>query len=65
MASGTGRLSDDEWVLLHRLLGMHCEFELDQYDNWIVATSYGDVYVNLTRADPPDEHMSSYRRVPA
>ena len=64
MANGAGRLSDDELTLFGRLLGRYCEFDLDQFDNWIVATSYGDVFVNLTRQGPLEDHVAAYRRVP-
>ncbi|MFD5827002.1 hypothetical protein [Lentzea sp. NPDC060358] len=64
MANGAGRLSDDDLALFGRLLGRYCEFDLDQFDNWIVATSHGDVFVTLTRQDPPEDHMTAYRRIP-
>jgi hypothetical protein len=49
-----GPLSDDEVRDLDRLLARFAEHELDQWENWRINTSYGPVYVTLTRGLMPD-----------
>jgi hypothetical protein len=55
---GTNDLSAKEIQLLGSLLDRYCESELDQWERWRVNTSFGPVFVDVTRekpADVPDE----------
>ncbi|SDI76164.1 hypothetical protein SAMN05192558_112174 [Actinokineospora alba] len=55
-----GHLSDSEAELFAQLLERYCEFELDQFDHWIVDTAYGEVFVGLTRELPPNHPREFY-----
>jgi hypothetical protein len=48
----SARLTDGELEQLHALLQRFAEHDLDQFDNWRLDTSYGPVFVVLTRELP-------------
>jgi hypothetical protein len=48
-----GPLSDPEFRELIRLLARYAERELDQWDCWKLHTSYGPVYLQMSRELPP------------
>ncbi|WP_130348802.1 hypothetical protein [Herbihabitans rhizosphaerae] len=58
------RLSDGEFELLCRLLRRYCEFNLDQHDHLVVDTTFGDVFISVTRKPPPASHLDGYTRLP-
>lgn len=45
-----GPLTDVELRDFLRLLGRFAEYELDQFENWRIPTSYGSVYLAMTRS---------------
>lgn len=52
---GSGSLSKDELQLLPKVLHRYAEFHLAQAEAWRVNTSYGPVYIEMTREKPlPD-----------
>lgn len=55
-----GPLSDDEWDQFRGLLHRFCTHELDQWALWQTETPYGPVYINLSRATPPDIDQIEY-----
>ena len=54
------RLTDEEFRRLVELLHRFCEVDLDQFANWSVKTTFGRVYVSLSRhpAGPEDAYDS-------
>jgi hypothetical protein len=64
MDSDARRLSADELELLNRLLRRYCQFDLDQFEHWIVSTTYGDVFIDLGRQRPPEGTLEWYTRLP-
>jgi hypothetical protein len=48
-----GPLSDPEFRELIQLLARYSECELDQWDRWKFHTSYGPVYMQISRVLPP------------
>jgi hypothetical protein len=48
-----GPLTDAELRDLVQLLARYAEHELDQFDDWQIPTTYGPVYMFLSRALPP------------
>jgi hypothetical protein len=48
-----GRLTDAELGELARLLARYTSHDLDQWENWRIETSYGPVYLLLTREVMP------------
>lgn len=48
-----GPLADSEVATMFRLLARFAEHDLDQWDNWRLDTSYGTVYINVSRALGP------------
>jgi hypothetical protein len=47
-----GPMTDAELQDLVRLLARYAEHELDQFDDWQIPTTYGPVYMILSRALP-------------
>ena len=64
MAQERDRMSDDELNELKRLLYRYAEVELDQWDNWIVGNSCGDVYINISNKMPDGHTEAGYIRLP-
>ncbi|MBC6449917.1 hypothetical protein [Actinokineospora xionganensis] len=64
MKDAGGRLSQDEFDLFNKLLHRYCESELDQWDLCIVDTTYGEVFLTLTRHLLPDHPHEAYTRLP-
>jgi hypothetical protein len=54
-------LTAEEWWHFAELLQRFAEQDLDQHDAWRLDTSYGPVYVTLTREHPPDEPADAFR----
>ncbi|HVK20502.1 MAG TPA: hypothetical protein VM677_04000 [Actinokineospora sp.] len=59
-----GPLSASEVELFRQLLQRYCEFELDQFEHFVVDTAYGDVFVGVTRKPPTDHPRQAYMRLP-
>ena len=47
------RLNDDEWNEMRSLIRRFAETELDQWVAWRTETSYGTVYIEISRAPRP------------
>jgi hypothetical protein len=66
-----GPLSDAEFRELIRLLARYAERELDQWDCWKLQTSYGAVYLQMSRGlpsgwpDKADELFTTIWPIPA
>lgn len=63
-----GPLSDPEFQGLIRLLARYAERELNQWDCWKLQTSYGPVYLQMSRELPsgwPDEAFTTIWPLPA
>jgi hypothetical protein len=58
------RLSDEERGQLAHLLHRYCEAELDQFDHWVIGSSWGDVYIDIARKLSPGASPDHYTRVP-
>src|SRR5580698_5854803 len=57
-------MSADESDQLVRLLYRYAETELDQWDNWLLDTEIGPVYVSMSMALLPDWSDRAFDRVP-
>ncbi|MEV6061693.1 hypothetical protein [Nocardia asteroides] len=58
-------MTEAEMTVLFKLLQRWCASELDQFDNLIIPTRWGDVYADFSRERPPDHPAEVYRRLPA
>jgi hypothetical protein len=47
-----GPLSEAEFRTFTGLLRRFCEYELDQWDNWRYRTTFGYVYISISRKEP-------------
>lgn len=56
----TQPLADDDWRILARLLHRFAETELDQFANWRLPTTYGEVYLSISRQPAPPATDDSY-----
>lgn len=56
-------LNAEEWGYLIELLQRFAENDLDQHDAWRLETSYGPVYVRLSRERGEDEPAEAFRVV--
>jgi hypothetical protein len=57
-------MSADESEQFVRLLYRYAETELDQWDNWLLDTEIGPVYVSMSMALLPDWSDQAFDRVP-
>jgi hypothetical protein len=57
-------MSADESEQFVRLLYRYTETELDQWDNWLLDTEIGPVYVSMSMALLPDWSDQAFDRVP-
>lgn len=57
-------MSADESEQFVRLLYRYAETELDQWDNWLLDTAIGPVYVSMSMALLPDWSDQAFDRVP-
>jgi hypothetical protein len=57
-------MSADESEQFVRLLYRYAETELDQWDNWLLDTEIGPVYVSMSMALLPDWSDLAFDRVP-
>ncbi|HYZ57872.1 MAG TPA: hypothetical protein VE733_30825 [Streptosporangiaceae bacterium] len=57
------RLTEDEFWHLVTLLQRYGETDLDQHDAWQLSTSYGPVFVRMTRSLPEGESADAYRNM--
>jgi hypothetical protein len=57
-------MSADESEQFVRLLYRYAETELDQWDNWLLDTEVGPVYVSVSMALLPDWSDRAFDRVP-
>lgn len=57
------QLSDEELRTLIRLLARYCTHDLDQRDNWRLALPWGEVYISISNALPPDHPREAYAQV--
>lgn len=62
--SGTP-MTEAEIMQLFELLQRWCATELDQFDNLIIPTRWGDVYADFSRERPAHCPVEAYRRLPA
>jgi hypothetical protein len=56
-------LSEFEWRLLRVLLQRYADHDLDQWNAWQFDTSYGPVFVRLTRELAAGESAEAFQRV--
>jgi hypothetical protein len=57
-------MSADESEQFVRLLYRYAETDLDQWDNWLLDTEIGPVYVSMSMALLPDWSDQAFDRVP-
>jgi hypothetical protein len=57
-------LSAEEREQLVHLLHRYCETELDLFRNWVISSSLGDVYIEISRVLPPGGSPDEYSRIP-
>jgi hypothetical protein len=57
-------MSADDSDQFVRLLYRYAEIELDQWDNWLLDTEIGPVYVSMSMALLPDWSDQAFDRVP-
>jgi hypothetical protein len=55
-----GPFDDDDVRQLMRLLHRYAETELDQWEAWRFATSFGEVFVEMRRAPSPGYDAGAY-----
>jgi hypothetical protein len=55
-----GTFDDDDIRQLIRLLHRYADTELDQWEAWRFATSFGDVFIELRRAPSPGYDAGAY-----
>jgi hypothetical protein len=60
----SAKLSDEEFWHLLQLMERYAETDMDQWDTWRLDTSYGPVYVRITRELTAGEPEQAYRRRP-
>jgi hypothetical protein len=61
--SSAGPLSDDEFRTFLGMLHRFCENELDQYECWRLDTTYGEVYIDISRRPFPGASREAYDRL--
>jgi hypothetical protein len=59
-----GPLSDAEREAFIDLLRRFCEYELDQWEHWRCRTSYGNVYIDISRKLPEGHPEAAYDEIP-
>jgi hypothetical protein len=59
-----GHLSDVEFRHFTALLHRFCQHELDQWENWRCRTTYGWVYINISRELPDGHREDAYEDIP-
>jgi hypothetical protein len=62
--SASGPLSDAERDTFVDLLRRVCEYELDQWEHWRYRTSYGNVYIDISRKLPEGHPEAAYDEIP-
>ena len=62
-ADAGGPLTDAEVRDLAQLLARYVSHDLDQWDNWQIETSYGPVYVMITRILQPGWPQDAFTTV--
>jgi hypothetical protein len=62
--TATGALSDAEFQVFARLLRRYCQYDLDQWENWRYRTTYGDVYISISRKLPDGHLATAYNELP-
>jgi hypothetical protein len=60
MVSEPARVTEEELRSLVRLLRRYSETDMDQFENWRFATSFGDVFVQISREPAPGATRDSY-----
>lgn len=60
-----GHLSDAEFGALTDLLRRYCQYELDQWESWRCRTTYGYVYIDISRERPGGHPEQAYNELPA
>ncbi|TQJ24316.1 hypothetical protein FBZ33_4642 [Micromonospora sp. A202] len=58
-----GPLSDAEVRELTRLLARFASHDLDQWENWLIETSYGPVFMSVSRKLPPGWPEDAFTRI--
>jgi hypothetical protein len=56
-------LTAGEWEQFITLLQRFAEHDLDQHDAWQVDTSFGPVFVRISREPRPDEPAEAFRHL--
>ncbi|WP_062433600.1 hypothetical protein [Herbidospora daliensis] len=59
-----GSLSDEEFDTLNGLLRRLSEYDLDQFLLWKLQTTYGRVYISITRDHWPGSSDETYNELP-
>lgn len=63
-AQASGPLSQAEFQTFTDLLCRFCQHDLDQWESWRYRTTYGYVYINISRQAPDGHRAEAYDEIP-